>query len=188
MKRFSFASFSSVLIVFAGLLLQSAIAQDSLVLKPATYKATITFTDKRFVQDYLVDFTDTSLLTRSSPFRFRYYSNNSNAVSVPYTQIDNVVIKRKGNGGRGALIGLFSGAALGGIIGAITYKDCDGCLFDFGIGFDIGVGAFLGSMGGTLTGLIIGSLMKKRFIINGQRDKFEQMKLSVIDMAYRKPK
>lgn len=188
MKRFYPAGFSSILLVFVSLFFQASFAQDSLQLKNVSYKATITFTDKRLVQHYLVDITDTSLLTARLATKFRRESSFVNSTQVPYMQIDNVIIKRKGNAGRGAVIGLFSGAALGGIIGAITYKDCNDCFLDFGIGFDIGVGAFLGSVGGTLTGIIIGSLAKKRFIINGQRDKFQEMKLSVLDMAYRKQK
>jgi hypothetical protein len=188
MKRFSSIGLTSIFIVFITLIFQTGVAQDSLTLRKVTYKANITFVDKRFVKDYLLDISDTSLLTVHLPAKFRRQGMQMQSTAVPYMQIDNVIIQRKGSAGRGALIGLVTGTVLGGIVGAVTYKDCGDCFLDFGIGFDIGVGAFLGSVGGTLTGLLVGSLLKKRFIINGQKEKFEQMKLSVLDMAYRKQK
>lgn len=44
----------------------------------------------------------------------------------------------------------------------------------------------LGAGGGALVGAFIGSLAKKKFIINGNRKRFEAMKLSVLERTYGK--
>ncbi|HEY0680290.1 MAG TPA: glycine zipper family protein [Chitinophagaceae bacterium] len=164
---------------------QAIFSQDTLLRKNYIVKTKLLKINDSVYNVYLADINDTALLLSRTPVSFRSYISE-NPYSVNFDQIRDVTLSRKGNAGRGILIGVITGAVVGGIIGAITYQGCDNCFLDFGIGFDITIGAFLGSIGGGLTGLIIGSSKKRQFSVGGGRDNFNRMRLSVLDMTYRK--
>jgi hypothetical protein len=159
-------------------------AQDSVLKKNYILKANIWESNRPVREFYLVNVTDTALLLAAEAVTFRQSLLNPTMLS--YRQVNVVTLQRKGSIGRGLWKGALGGMVLGGIIGAITYKDCDDCFIDFGIGADIAAGAILGTGGGAVIGVIVGALARKKFTINGNKEKFDEMKLSVLDMAYRK--
>jgi len=71
--------------------------------------------------------------------------------------------------GKGALIGLFSGAAIGGIVGLISYEECTevGFMACFmapeNAGQSFALGAILGTIPGSLIGMAIGSAKTDRW-------------------------
>lgn len=89
-------------------------------------------------------------------------------IYIPFRTIDQLAVRTgiKRKTGRGALIGLGSGAAIGGLIGAITYKECVpqgwlDCLFvPESRATATGTGALLGGVVGVLTGAIIGAMKR----------------------------
>lgn len=80
MKRFYLACIGILMVI-------TSFAQDSMTLKKVTYKSVVTFTDKRVAHDYLVDITDTSLLTVRLPAKFRREGMYVQSTPVPYMQI-----------------------------------------------------------------------------------------------------
>jgi hypothetical protein len=86
-------------------------------------------------------------------------------IYIPYRTIDRLAVRSgvKRKTGRGALVGLGSGAAIGGLIGAITYKECVSqgwldCMFaPESRASATGTGALLGGLVGVLTGAVIGA-------------------------------
>ncbi|HYJ39110.1 MAG TPA: hypothetical protein VEV87_10855 [Chitinophagaceae bacterium] len=183
MKQISF------LIGFTFLLV-SSFAQDSRTPKRVTFRLAITDNIQRVDYGYLAALADSGIVMLKSPVVFDHALANANTSVISYQNLSEVSIKRKGSVGRGILIGGLSGMFLGGVIGYISYKptNCQDAIicFDFGPGTDAAAGASLGTVAGAAIGGIVGALAKKRFIIGGKRDKFQQMKESVIDMAYRK--
>ena len=134
---------------------------------------------------YIVDVNDTAVVVMETPVKFRGFAPNAGTKSIPYHQIEVATINRKGAVGRGIMFGGLGGMVVGGIIGAITYKPCDPCFLDFGIGFDILAGSSVGLLGGGLIGAVAGILSKKIFKIGRNKQQFETMRLSVLDRAYK---
>ena len=154
--------------------------------KLITFKVTFsTRTDQQPPTVYLVDVSDSAAVYMGTPVRFRALAPNAGTKSLSYDQIEVATVQRKGAVGRGILFGGLGGMVLGGIIGAITYKPCNPCFLDFGIGFDIMTGSSIGLLGGGLIGGITGALSKKIFRIGGNKEKFQAMRLSVLDRAYK---
>jgi len=98
-----------------------------------------------------------------------YYINTTDVIlesgvyryTIPLNSIErlDVSLGRKKRTGRGALIGLSSGALLGALISLATYEECNsdefmGCLFHF----NKGESALLGATAGGFVGLIIGTV------------------------------
>jgi|SRR6056297_1903707 len=98
-----------------------------------------------------------------------YYINTTDVIlesgvyryTIPLNSIErlDVSLGRKKRTGRGALIGLSSGALLGALISLATYEECNsdefmGCLFHF----NKGESALLGATAGGFVGLIVGTV------------------------------
>ena len=91
--------------------------------------------------------------------------------AIPFTSITKLEVSRgrHPNGWRGAGIGLVGGAAIGTVVGLITYEkgrgDCyflAGCTPDYreSKGIDPGGGAILGATGGLIVGTIAGRFVR----------------------------
>jgi len=85
----------------------------------------------------------------------------------PLTSIERLDVSygKKRRTGRGALIGLTSGAFLGTLISLTTYEECNsdefmGCLFHFDKGESALLGAAAGGFIGLIAGTAIGSIIK----------------------------
>jgi hypothetical protein len=173
-----------LLIVLAICCCQALFSQDTVLKKNYYLKARIWEPNQTTRDFYVADVNDTALLLVNDPVKFRQGGLTANALS--YQNMDVILLKRKGSVGRGLWKGAVLGAILGGITGAVTYKKCEDCFFDFGIGTDIAAGAIAGTGVGAVFGAFFGAISSKRFTIGGNKDKFEKMRLSVLDMAYRK--
>lgn len=160
-------------------------AQDTVLKKNYFIKARILDKSGDMRVYYLANITDSAVVLSPTPASFR--RGLSSMTTVNYQQIDIAIIKRRGSVGRGILIGSIAGIVAGGITGGITYKKCDDCIWDFGVGPHIAAGSILGVGSGALIGAIVGALAEKRFIIGGNKQKFDKLRLSVLDMAYRAP-
>jgi hypothetical protein len=171
------------------LLATASMAQEGRTPKRVTLKLAIKDSIQRVDYGYLAAMGDSGIVMLRSPVVFDHSLANTNANLIPYQNLSEVSIKRKGNVGRGILIGTISGIIVGGITGYITYKkpDCKDALicWDFGPSTDAAAGASLGAVGGAIIGGIVGALAKKTFIIGGKKEKFHEMKTSVMDMTYR---
>ena len=172
------------------LLLVSCFAQEGRTPKRVTMKLSVMDSVRRVDFGYLAAMSDSGIVMLKTPVVFDHSIASSNMNIIPYQNLTEVSIKRKGSVGKGILIGGLSGMVLGGIIGYISYKptNCEGALicFDFGPGTDAAAGASVGTLAGAAIGGIVGALAKKRFIIGGKKEKFQQMKTSVLEMTYRK--
>jgi len=106
----------------------------------------------------------------TSAIKGTIYSTNTTDVTldsgdyiytIPLSSIERLDISlgKKRNTGKGALIGLSSGALLGSLIGLATYEDCNsdefmGCFLHF----SKGESALIGAASGGFVGLIIGTV------------------------------
>lgn len=118
--------------------------------------------------------------------------------------IESISIKRNNAKKRGALIGVGAGLVAGVVMG---FASGDDPIYappaeDFlGIGAALTAisnsfamtaeekalfGGITGAVGGGVVGFLVGALVKKKFIINGNRQKFEAMKLSILERTYGK--
>jgi hypothetical protein len=172
------------------LLAASTYSQEGRKPKRMTLKLTVTDSIQRVDHGYLAAMGDSGIVMLKSPVVFDQTIANVKSNIIPYQNISQVTVKRKGSVGRGILIGGLSGMALGGIVGYITYKkpNCQDAFicWDFGPGTDAAAGASLGTLAGAALGGIIGALAKKTWTIGGKKNQFEDMKSKVIDMTYRK--
>ncbi len=183
MKQFSF-------LLLSILLVTTIYAQDQRKPRRMTLKLTLIDSIQRVDHGYLAAMADSGLVMLKSPVVFDQQLSTTTSNMVPYQNISQVTVRRKGRVGRGILIGGLSGMFLGGVIGYISYKpvNCEGALicFDFGPGYDAAAGASIGSLAGAVIGGIIGSLAKKTWTIGGKKNRFDDMKSSVMDMTYGK--
>ncbi len=81
-------------------------------------------------------------------------------IKVPYFDVVQLKIRRKGSVGKGLLIGAVAGCAAGILVGLATYQKSDG--WDLGPGVNAIAGAFFGTPVGLGVGAAIGS--SKRII------------------------
>jgi outer membrane lipoprotein SlyB len=179
-----------LILVGLSLLVVNSFSQEGRTPKRITLKVSVSDSIRRVDFGYLAAMADSGIVMLKSPVVFDPNIASSSEKIIPYQNISEVKITRKGGVGRGILIGAFGGAVLGGIIGYISYKkpNCEGALFcwDFGPGTDAVAGATVGTLAGSMIGGIVGALAKKTFIIGGNKEKFHQMKESVLDMTYKK--
>ena len=179
-------------LVFTALVLVAMVsaAQEERTPRKVTLKLTLKDSIQRVEYGYLAALADSGIVMVKSPVSFDHAIRNSNNNVIPYQNLNEVTIKRKGSVGKGILIGTISGMLVGAIVGYASYKpvNCDNafiCL-DFGPGYDAAAGATIGSVLGASLGGILGAVAKTRFVIGGKKEKFHLMKESVIDMAYKK--
>jgi hypothetical protein len=100
-------------------------------------------------------------------------------VEILARNIDVIVVKRQGNGGRRALLGLAVGAGLGAMIGFAGGDDDCGqgvfCINDRTAGQKATDGAILFGLGGAITGMFIGALDRiENISIQGSEQTFRE--------------
>ena len=128
---------------------------------------------------YLQSINDTTLSLVSLPLR---YGTTTDGKRLFYNTINNLRIHKKGQAGRGVLIGAVGGIVLGGIIGAMTYsKPEQGSFFNFGVGLNIAAGSIVGFLLGLPLGILSGSSVNK-YNIDKNRQAFQNMRSQLIDV------
>jgi hypothetical protein len=182
MKQASFLLSLLVVLVAAN-------AQETRTAKRMTLKLSVIDSIKRVDFGYLAAMADSGIVMVKGPVVFDHSLASTNVNTINYQNISKMTIKRKGSVGRGILFGALGGMLVGGIAGYISYKpvDCKNSVicFDFGPGTDAAAGASAGLLAGGAIGGIIGALAKKTFVIGGKKNRFDEMKTSVLDMTYR---
>ena len=130
---------------------------------------------------YLESLNETSLRLASTPLQ---YGTSTGGKLLIYNTINNLSIHRKGQAGRGALIGAVGGIVLGGLIGAITYSKPEqgpGVFLNFGVGLNIAAGSIVGFLLGLPIGILSGSSVNK-YNIDKNKQAFENMRSQLIDV------
>lgn len=160
-------------------------AQDSTHNLQKPYRVTLTSSEKLVVKGYLVSLTDSSVNISPTPRKGNVSaSNSSRLISINYNKINKVIV-RKPHVARGLLIGAASGALLGVIAGYINGDDIPRnggtfCLFCFTAAEKAKAGAIIfGSLGGAI-GAGVGAGAHKTFIIKGDKQNFDTLRLSLI--------
>jgi hypothetical protein len=141
--------------------------------KIKVYKAIVsTNLQKKKMKGILREATDSSIIILS----------DDRPIEIPSAAIEKLIIKRKGNVGRGAIIGVASGAALGFIAGYVDGDET--CVPSSFGGIPIAcdpttaaekavAGAIIFGLTGAVIGTIVGSVMKAEKIrINGSQSTF----------------
>ena len=183
MKQVSF-------LILSLLLATTTFSQEQGRPKRITLKVKLMDSIQRVEYGYLAAMADSGIVMLKSPVIFDQHLSSNTASLVPYQNITQITVRRKGSVGRGILIGGLSGMFLGGVIGYISYKpvNCEGTWFcmDFGPGYDAATGASIGTLAGAAIGGIIGAVAKKTWTIGGNKNRFHEMRSNVIDMTYGK--
>ncbi len=153
---------------------------SSIQLKNRIYKASIiTFGSKKTYFGYLANLSDSNLYLSQSPLRFGSVKPNDHFSDYSYGHLEKVGIQRKGSAGRGALYGALTGLFLGAITGAAGSGG--GSNFEVVTpGQAIAGGGIIGAAAGALIGAIIGGLAHEKFIIGGNKQKFDSMRESIL--------
>lgn len=108
------------------------------------------------------------------------YAKTTSLEIFPVNQINELKARKRGQVGKGALIGVGSGIVLGALVGRLSYRPCDNCFLDFGPEFSTMGGAILGIPVGALVGIVVGSV-RSSYPISGKQSNYatqrEQLKL-----------
>jgi hypothetical protein len=193
-----------LLLLIAGLSSIIAAAQTDSALSEKKFKnfiAKIKTTNNRSIKGLVYPITTTDELAIS---RFTKTNVNSlslaETMSIPAENIQSFTIRRKNSVLKGALIGLGIGAVTGVVIGLASgddpiapYPDPSTDIFGLGtlatgiqnsfamtaeqkaIGGGIGLG-----ITGAIVGTVVGALVKKKFIIEGKKEKFRDLQAELM--------
>jgi hypothetical protein len=127
---------------------------------------------------YLAAIGDSGIICLRSPVSFNQRFLNENHNIVPYWNLSKVFIQKKGSVVRGMWIGGLSGMAVFGLAAAVSSARSE-------IGVDVPVVLSVGALYGTIVGGFIGVLSRKKFIIGRNKEKFDEMKKTILDMTYK---
>ena len=160
---------------------QSLPAQDSLPQKSRILSAKITTLSGHMSAGYFYAMTDSALLisTQKQPLRW-YDTANKGMYRFEYQDLGKAEIYKKGQVGRSLLTGLLIGGAVGAVIGFASGDDSK----DQFLALTAGEKAFgLGAVGGGLgaiTGLILGLVAHKTFVIRGKKENYDRMRTKMM--------
>lgn len=183
---------------------------DSIELKKRIYKVSIITSDSKKSTGYLANLSDSNLYLSPSPLPFSSVKINDRLSYYPYDGIEKIEIKRKAAAGRGAWQGALIGLAAGVIGGLVSGDDPVAPTYyptynnpndpfgtALGIAFSNMSNVFrmtagekavtLGIVGagtGSLIGALVGSLVKKKFIIGRNKQKFHAMRQNILEKVY----
>lgn len=179
MKYFSFLL---VMLLVAG---RPAIGQNHPQPRKLIYKISITDSKFQNVKGYLFHLSDSSLKMAYWPVAFASDNRTNQAYTeIPYRQISEITIKRNHGAGRGALKGALLGLLIGAAAGFIEGGDPKDYWFRVTAGEKAIIYGGLAATAGTGIGALIGALAKKRFMIAGKRERFDEMKFHVLTKTY----
>jgi len=175
----------------------SLIAQDSTGLKKISFRIMVTGFDGKASKGWLSKINDSVIAVSPIPrhlFDTILVAGNS-LREFNYSLVSEIKLKRKNGAGRGALIGaacgLLAGVAAGFIEGDDPHVPASQDFLGIGEAFRMTAGEkaiVYGFSGGVVAGgigALIGALAKRTFVIAGKKKNFDDMRLSVLDKAYR---
>lgn len=176
-KYFQFVSVSLFLSLFTN-------AQDTVKYKPVVFK--IRAVQSTTTTGYLSAISDSALFISSTSVSFNPLTSFvTQDRQVDYENLREVYLSRKGSAVRGLVTGAVVGAVSGAIIGLASgddYKKNDGgwCLFCMTTGQKVvGYGILFGTTG-SLVGVVVGATARKKFIINGNRNRLQDIRNEVM--------
>lgn len=181
------------LILFSLLLLfqNMVLSQESFTIKKKTFKVTIYDQRSQIHLGYLQNIGDSSLTLTQSPPQF---GETRKGELIQYPDISSITLKRKGNAARGAIYGAVGGFLIGVAIGLASGDDPvippEEDFFGLGNAFRLTAGqkavggGILLAGAGAAAGGIAGALVKKKFIINGKKENFENMRMQTLENVY----
>jgi hypothetical protein len=165
-----------------------AVGQNDSSLRKRIFKISIADSGVEQAKGYLSDITDSSLKVAQWPIAFRKNAGTGEIYKeVNYKQLSQVTLKRNHGAGRGAWKGALAGALIGIAAGFIEGDDPEESWFYVSAGDKALIYGGLGAGVGTGIGALIGALVKKRFVIGGNRERFDEMKSNVLMKAYGTP-
>ena len=178
MKRFSI--FYSILLLAAEFSFSQAP-----VLRKITYKISLTDSSLQQVKGYLFHISDSSLKVGFWPVAFSDpAAGQEKYKEINYQHISEMSLKRNHGAGRGAWKGALIGVLTGVIAGLVEGDDPPEYWFGMTAGEKALVYGGMGAAAGTGIGALIGALAKKRFLIGGRKEKFDEMKAEVLTKVY----
>lgn len=175
--------------------------------KGKVFKAIITDRAGESLMGYIGAFNDSAiwLTDDAASIRFNMVERESLA-AIHYRNIEKVIVRRKNATGRGLLFGALAGLGTGITTGLIIGDDPP-CYYSgpadpsnlFGLGTAlceafrtsatqkaVALGG-AGALGGAIIGGVIGAVAKKRYVINGRKEGFQTLQLSVLERIYANP-
>ena len=145
----------------------TSFAQDSATLiPPKPYKVILKTKDGQFITGNLNSISNTSLSMSDKKINMQSYD---------IEKIIDLKIYKKGSVGRGAIIGFLTGAITGFVIGMASGDDDPKQWFAMTSSEKAFTGGILLGGAGALTGALLG-LIHKKITINGQKEKYQNMK------------
>lgn len=191
-----------LLCLLASQLIQAQTDSTSVSRKPKKYIATITTVSRDYGKGLFYEMNDSAMILQQEIKKGRSVKNELKTYRPEV--IRSVNIKRKNSALKGMLIGAGAGLVTGAILGfaggddpVYSYPEYENDPLGLGAmlvalnnafamtaGEKAILGGVSGMFGGALAGVIIGSLVKKKFIIHGKKERFQEMKLSIMEMAY----
>jgi hypothetical protein len=167
------------------LVAQLAVGQTNPPVSKLIYKISILDSSVNKTKGYLFNITDTTVKISHWPVRFADESALKEKFNeIRYSQITEVELKRNHGAGRGAWKGAVIGVLVGVAAGFIEGDDPGDYWVTFTAAEKALIYGGLGGAAGTGLGALIGGLAKKKFIIGGNKEKFDGMKASVLNKAY----
>lgn len=180
---------------------QKVSSGDSIALKKRIYKILITTSDSKKVKGYLANLSDSNLYLSQSPLRLSLDNPNGYLSSYSYHHLDKTEIKRKAAAGRGAWQGALIGLSAGVIAGFASGNDPVSTYYNpndplgtlitdasnslsMTAGEKAVAGGFVGAVTGALIGAVVGTLVKKKFTIGRNKEKFQAMKQNILEKLY----
>ena len=176
-----------LLVMVSTLFIQISRGQDSLNFKHGIYKVIVgTSSDNQISVGYLSSISDTSVYLSPAAVSFKGYAdNNAGPKAYRYNDISEVRLRRTGSTARGILIGAVAGAITGAIVGFTSGDDYNKnrncwCIFCLSAGEKAALAGFGLGLTGSLIGGIVGAVAHKTFIINSKKEKFDELKWSLM--------
>ncbi|MBD0288429.1 MAG: hypothetical protein ICV51_14350 [Flavisolibacter sp.] len=161
-------------------------ASNSLPHKLIIYKMQVENTQNRLITGYLKNMAEEEIIYSGTPIAFGMPARTSDK-TIPLDQIGIVRVKRKDAVGRTALFVGLGGLTAGVLWGLIEGSDPPGAFFRTSAGAKALIGGFGLSLAGAAVGAGIGAVVHKRFVINGNKEKFQQMKGTLLQKVYGSP-
>lgn len=173
-------------LVFPILLLatQFSIAQERPQVRKIAFKISVSDSISK-LKGHLYNISDTSVNVSSWPIRFRDVSATpKDSKELGYAQISEITLKRTHGAGRGALLGALAGAFIGAVAGFAQGDDPADYWFRMTAADKAIILGGTGAMAGAGIGALIGALAKKKFIIGGKKERFDEMQMNILNKAY----